>query len=63
MNKAFWPIFGEMKILEEISELDECTIEGNCPLQSGITFSYIFLMVYMVLANILLINLLIAMFR
>jgi hypothetical protein len=63
VDKAFWPIFGDMRILEEISNLEYCSLKGNCPLQSGITFSYFFLMVYMVIANILLINLLIAMFR
>jgi len=64
INKAYWPIYGEMLILEEINDGDtaECKAEGNCPLESGIWFSYAALMVYMVVANVLLINLLIAMF-
>ena len=65
IDKAFWPIFGEMKILEEISEFDlkKCEAENNCPTEYGIVFSYISLMLYMIFANILLLNLLIAMFR
>ncbi len=65
INKAYWPIFGEMKILEEISEIDEasCESEGTCPVDNGIFFSYIALMIYMIIGNILLVNLLIAMFR
>ncbi len=64
INKAYWPIYGEMLILEEINDGDTavCKAEGNCPLESGIWFSYAALMVYMVVANVLLINLLIAMF-
>jgi hypothetical protein len=68
LDKAYWPIYGEMKILDE---LDQCSSTNmhlmppghKCPETSGIAFSFIALMVYMVLANILLINLLIAMFR
>jgi hypothetical protein len=53
-----------MKILDEITEIDEnCSLEGTCPESSGIIFSYVILMIYMVLANVLLLNLLIAMFR
>ncbi len=53
-----------MIILDELTEVDEsCAAEGTCPLESGIWFSYIMLMIYMILANVLLINLLIAMFR
>ncbi len=50
-----------MRILDE---LDECKYElkGSCPETSGVAFSYVALMIYMVIANVLLINLLIAMF-
>lgn len=58
INKAYWPIYGEMKILEEIT--DEC---NDCPDIFGKYYSFIALMVYMTIANVLLINLLIAMFR
>ena len=61
-NKAYWPIYGEMKILSEFT--DSCdNSDKPCPENSGIAFSFIFLMIYMVIANVLLINLLIAMFR
>ena len=50
-----------MKILDE---LNECSISDDaCPETSGKVFSYIALMIYMIIANVLLINLLIAMFR
>lgn len=81
LDKAYWPIYGEMRILDEIdrcsaaqrsaaaanqSEFGEGTMMSSddepCPEKSGIAFSFIALMVYMVIANVLLINLLIAMF-
>ena len=53
-----------MIILDELTEVDEtCAADGTCPLESGIWFSYVMLMIYMILANVLLLNLLIAMFR
>ena len=48
-----------MKLLD-VLESTECT--DNCPEPSGVIFSYIALMIYMITANILLVNLLIAMF-
>ena len=64
LNKAYWPIYGEMKILDE---LDDCVPDLakniTCPLSSGVAFSFIALMLYMLIANVLLVNLLIAMFR
>lgn len=65
LNKAYWPIYGEMKILEEIqADEEECkATELGCPDQIGTVYSFLSLMVYMVVANVLLINLLIAMFR
>lgn len=63
IDKAFWPIFGEMKILDELTDLDSCQEENNCPEEYGIVYSYLALMFYMIFANILLLNLLIAMFR
>lgn len=49
-----------MKILNELEDCDPKT--DVCPETSGVAFSFIFLMIYMVIANVLLINLLIAMF-
>ena len=64
IDKAYWPIYGNMKILEEINNPSEdCLEKGNCPMKGGVFFSYIALMIYMILGNVLLINLLIAMFR
>ena len=65
INKAYWPIYGQMNILEEITKSDDNCVAGDkgCPESSGIYFSYISLMIYMIVANVLLINLLIAMFR
>lgn len=64
VNKAYWPIYGEMQILEEITQdRDKCLEEEEkCPTQSGAYYSYIALVVYMIIANVLLVNLLIAMF-
>ena len=61
-DKAYWPIYGEMRILEELDSCTESEHLNKCE-PSGIAFSYIALMIYMVIANVLLINLLIAMFR
>jgi hypothetical protein len=64
INKAYWPIYGEMKIFDEDLENDDCkSSEQGCPENAGVVFSYILLMFYMLIANVLLINLLIAMFR
>jgi len=63
IEKAYWPIYGEMKILEEINDEETCLESGNCPEKSGVVFSYIGLMLYMIVVNVLLLNLLIAMFR
>ncbi len=64
INKAYWPIYGEMKIFDEDLEKENCEkSESGCPDEAGLVFSYIALMIYMVIANVLLINLLIAMFR
>ena len=52
-----------MRILEEIYDEEACSKENACPEPSGVTFSYIGLMLYMIIVNVLLLNLLIAMFR
>lgn len=64
INKAYWPIYGDMRILGEIvDEEDSCTEKMNCPDTAGKYYSFIALMIYMIVANVLLLNLLIAMFR
>jgi hypothetical protein len=64
IDKAYWPIFGEVRILDEINavELDDCS-DDTCPSTSGVIYSYVTLVIYIIIANVLLINLLIAMFR
>lgn len=63
------PIYGTIKILDEFDKihLDQCETDQEndkeCPQLSGVIFSYIFLTIYMIVANVLLLNLLIAMFR
>ena len=56
-NIAYWQIFGDTGVLEKI----KCENEENCTISQ--ISSFILLMIYMVIANVLLINLLIAMFR
>lgn len=64
IDNAYWPVHGDMRILERLMNRDEfCSKdESNCPDLVGTYFSYIALIIYMVIANILLINLLIALF-
>jgi hypothetical protein len=52
-----------MKIYDEELGLEAVCFEDECPEESGKTFTLIALMIYMIAGNVLLINLLIAMFR
>ena len=63
INNGYWPIYGEMKIFDEFEKVNCSNSTEECPESSGLGFSYIALMIYMLIANVLLINLLIAMFR
>lgn len=64
LNVAYWPMFGELGVLGVINN-EECGGENQptCldPL-TGVT-GFILLMIYMIVANVLLLNLLIALFR
>ena len=64
INKGYWPIYGEMKIFQEF-ETEDCSNNNHneCSESTGVVFSFIALMIYMLIANVLLIDLLIAMFR
>ncbi len=62
VDKAYWPIFGEVRILDEINAVEACS-DDTCPSTSGVIYSYVTLVIYIIIANVLLINLLIAMFR
>ena len=58
---AYWPIFGEIKVLETIQN-DTC-VGNECLDSLSYGFSYMLVMVYMFMSSVLLLNLLIAMFR
>jgi hypothetical protein len=65
-NKGYWPLFGDLSFLHSIliNGVDEKKqFEYQSPTSSGIVFTYSVTIIYMILVNILLINLLIAMFR
>jgi hypothetical protein len=71
ISKAFWPIYGDLKILEEIGgeNSESCLLMPNggerCLQQNETNFSYFALILYMIIViivNVLLLNLLIAMF-
>ncbi|RNA22704.1 transient receptor potential cation channel trpm isoform X4 [Brachionus plicatilis] len=63
LTKGYWPIYGTIKILEDFDKFfSNCTQQSDCPDPHGMVYSYLALIVYMVLANVLLVNLLIAMF-
>ena len=64
IDKAYWPIFGDLRIIDELT-LQDCKPNATvqCPEKSGVVYSYIVLMIYIIIANVVLINLLIAMFR
>ena len=66
IHKAYWSVYGEIKLLDEDIKIDstDCKLNNtNCPDSVGVVFTFFALMIYMVIANVLLINLLIAMFR
>ena len=66
LNIAYWPIYGEINVLDIINE-DKCSAKNSneltCTDSMTHLSSYILLMIYMVMANVLLLSLLIAMFR
>ncbi len=58
---SYWPIYGEIRTLDD---WDKCYDDvENCKNFKEVNASYALLMIYMVIASVLLINLLIAMFR
>jgi hypothetical protein len=58
---AYWPIYGQIGILEKLDKCHE-NIE-KCANFKEVNVIYILLMIYMIIACVLLVNLLIAMFR
>ena len=61
LDIAYWPIYGEIKVLETIQN-DTC-VGDDCLDSLSYGFSYMLVMVYMFISSVLLLNLLIAMFR
>lgn len=61
-TKAYWPVYGTIKMLEDFDRFYNTDCKVDCPEESGVIFSFVVLMIYMVIANVLLLNLLIAMF-
>lgn len=53
IDKAYWPIFGEIYLLDEInSDRGECSAdEKSCASEFGVAYSYAFLILYMILGN------------
>jgi hypothetical protein len=52
-----------MKIFDDLKKENCDENQGSCTQSIGVEFSYIALMIYMLIANILVIDLLIVMFR
>ena len=63
INNAYWPIYGDTNILEKINDNGEKCTDSKCPDTAGRYYSFFALIIYMIIANVLLLNLLIAMFR
>ena len=64
MDKAYWPVYGDIRLLDEILGREEICEKDKygCSDLAGAYYSYIALILYMLFANVLLLNLLIAMF-
>jgi hypothetical protein len=63
IHKGYWPIYGEMKIFDDLKKENCDENQGSFTQSIGVEFSYIALMIYMLIANFLVIDLLIVMFR
>ncbi len=65
-NNAFWPIFGEFEILNDFI-YEKCDDSDNeekkCLISTNNIVTYTVLMVYIIFTNVLLLNLLIAIFK
>ena len=60
IDVSYWPIYGQVDILEKIYE---CLEASDCETYLDYYITFVFLMVYMIISSVLLLNLLIAMFR
>lgn len=51
INKAYWPIYGEIKILEDFDKYCTATNTSSCPKPSGKYYSFTALIVYMIIGK------------
>lgn len=53
INKAYWPIYGDIRLLDEINFDDKnCTLENpSCPNAMGAYYSLFLLIFYMVIGK------------
>jgi hypothetical protein len=61
INVAYWPIYGQVVLLEKLEKCHENI--DDCENFKEVNVIYALLLIYMIIACILLVNLLIAMFR
>lgn len=54
INKAYWPVYGDIRLLDEL-DIDEetCSAENTalCPSNMGTLYSYTLLILYMIFGN------------
>jgi hypothetical protein len=65
INKAYWPIYGTMMLLDAMQKNEinyDCIGEPSCASKIGVGYNFVLLMIYMVIIYVLLFNLLIAVF-
>jgi hypothetical protein len=64
IDVSYWPIYGELSILQDINNRTCITNEdSSCIDNVSHVFIYLLLMLYMVIGHVLLLNLIIAIFR
>ena len=63
INAAYWPIYAELKVLEDMNNASCSAKEKPCMDIFSNIFIYLLFMVYILFGHVLLLNLIIAMFR
>lgn len=52
VTKAYWPIYGTIQILDDFDRFNtNCTANNDCPDRLSFGYSYLLLMVYMVIGK------------
>lgn len=50
VTKAYWPIYGTIKILDDFDRFQaNCSAHEDCPDDFAFSYSYLLLMIYMVI--------------